>query len=684
VPESHKSALKYRSDIDGLRAIGVLSVILFHLDVPYFSGGFVGVDIFFVISGYLITKILADEIDEGHFSLLGFYERRVRRILPALFVMLSAVSFFGYVTLMPSYYLYTAQSAAAAAFSLSNVFFYWHGGYFDFGGLQLVPLLHTWSLGVEEQFYIVFPLFFLFGRRVLRLPWIWIIFPLFVVSLAFGVIQTEFSLKSLLLGTIKNATHNGAFYLPISRSWEFLMGSALAVGAFPYAPNNTLIRNGLAWLGLILILISLLIFDSSSNFPGFAALIPCLGSALIIYANFNYTTIVGRLLSSYLMVWIGLISYSLYLWHWPLIAFMRLIWGGEQPLLIYLLLFASMFPIAWVSWRFVERPFRRNISVFTRGRLFVAASFGAFSFLGMAILANKLDGLPFRFSPAALAIAEGAKDGNPIGDACDAKPVADIMTGRICTIGRAGAPLTFALIGDSFANALTPGVEVAADQAGQRGYVLTRSWCYALIGVNSNSDCKDFIDAAIAKIKATPTIKTVILISRWTAAAEGTRFGALTPKRLFITDAQSKERSYAENKAVIVRSLERNSRTLADYRVVLVAFIPEQLTNVTQSAALRIQFGWFDVGTPREIVERRQANVKRILTTAATHYGFDILDAMSPLCDEQTCRAIEDGKSLYADDNHLSRFGAIKESILLAAAFRKSNSASALPASEAP
>jgi peptidoglycan/LPS O-acetylase OafA/YrhL len=214
VSTQENAKLKYRPDIDGLRAVGVLAVIFFHLSVPYVTGGFVGVDIFFVISGYLITKILADEIDAGNFSLLGFYERRIRRIIPALFAMLGAVSIFAYLTLIPANYLYATQSAAASAFSFSNVFFYRHDGYFDFG-VELIPLLHTWSLGVEEQFYIVFPLLFLFCRRALRLPWNWIVIPPIVISFAFCVIDTEFSLKALFAGTIKVQTfQNGAFYLP--------------------------------------------------------------------------------------------------------------------------------------------------------------------------------------------------------------------------------------------------------------------------------------------------------------------------------------------------------------------------------------------------------------------------------------------------------------------------------------
>jgi hypothetical protein len=367
------------------------------------------------------------------------------------------------------------------------------------------------------------------------------------------------------------------------------------------------------------------------------------------------------------MVWIGLISYSLYLWHWPLIAFMRLIWGGEQSFLVYLLLFITMFPIAWLSWRFVERPFRRKTRVFVRSRLFAAAGIGAFAFLGIAISVTAHDGLPSRFSPAALKIADSANDGNVLGHRACGSP--DIMAGQVCIIGATEAPFTFALVGDSFADALTPAVETAANQAGQRGYAFSRGGCYALIGINSLPACKEFMDAVVARIKSTPTIKTLILISRWTSAAEGTRFGALTYKGLFITDAQSRERSYAENKAALIRGLERDARAFEGYKVFVVAFVPEQLTYVPEAAALRIQMGLNDMGTPRRIVEKRQASVKEILDNMAPSIGFTVLDAMLPLCDEHFCRAIEDGRSLYADDNHLSVFGAKKEAELLAAAF---------------
>jgi peptidoglycan/LPS O-acetylase OafA/YrhL len=669
------SNFNYRAEIDGLRCIGVLSVILFHLGTPFVSGGFIGVDIFFVISGYLITQRLAKDIDQGCFSLIGFYERRIRRIIPALFAMVTIVSLFAYATLIPVYYIRFVKSATAAAFSASNVYFWKHTSYFDIGS-DYHPLLHTWSLGVEEQFYILFPILFFFCRRCLRLRWAWTIFPLFAASLVFGIIQTEPSLKiaGLIAGTIPTniMSPSAAFFLPVSRFWEFLMGSALAVGAIASIPKRKLIRNGTALLGCVLILISVFIFNRSTTFPGVAALIPCLGSAMIIYANTNYTTIVGRVLGAYPIVWVGMISYSLYLWHWPLISFMRLIWGSEQPFLAYLALFVSMFPIGWLSWRFVERPVRSDRHTFTQRRLFALAGIGALILLGFGGFASRRQGLPTRFSTAALTIADGAMDIDARSEACADKPVSEIMAGQVCTIGRVDAPVTFALIGDSFAVALSPGVEAAANQAGRRGLVLTHSGCYALLGIKSDPGCQDFIDAAIAQVKVTPSIETVILVSRWTVAVEGSRFGAIDWKDLFITDEESRAPSYAENKAVFARGLERNAKALMGYKIFVVAFVPEQLTLVPEAAALRVNLGFSAaLGTPRTVVDKRQQSVRQMLTTAALRYGFSIIDVTPPLCDTETCYAIEGGRSLYHDDNHLSRVGAIRLAAVLAAAFMK-------------
>ncbi|HEY3797734.1 MAG TPA: acyltransferase family protein [Caulobacteraceae bacterium] len=670
-PPQATPAQQYRPDIDGLRAIAVLAVILFHVGAPCFDGGFVGVDIFFVLSGYLITQILAREMDAGSFTIVGFYERRVRRIIPALFVMLFISSALGYLFLIPSFYTQFTQSAAAAALSLSNVYFYKHSGYFDISA-DLVPLLHTWSLGVEEQFYIVLPILFFVARRLSRLSWGAIISTLFAASLIFGVVETYFDIRTLMHGRLSLASvSTAAFYLPASRCWEFLTGSALAVGLIPHVRRD-IHREVLALAGLALIAAGVLGFNRDTAFPGVMALAPCLGSAMVIHAQLGATSLVGRALRAPPMVWIGLVSYSLYLWHWPMLAFVRLLWGSELPLVAYVALLLSMFPVAWLSWRFVERPPRRDRRRFTRSRLFFGAGLGASILLAIALIVARTDGAPQRFGPAALAIAAGETDTNPARAACDAKSVAQIEQGQVCTIGRQGGPVTFALLGDSFADALSPGVAAAADAAGQRGIVLTRGGCYPLVGANTgDSACRAFLGAAIAHIRSVASVRTVILVGRWSAAADASRFGAISWRNLFITDDQSRGASGAENMAVVARGLDRDAAALAGYRVAVVAYIPEQLANVPEAAAIRIQWrgALGQTGTPRAVVEQRQANARRLLTAAAIRDGFTVIDAMPALCDAATCRAVEDGRSLYSDDNHLSGFGALQEGSALAPIF---------------
>jgi hypothetical protein len=296
----------------------------------------------------------------------------------------------------------------------------------------------------------------------------------------------------------------------------------------------------------------------------------------------------------------------------------------------------------------------------------VFAAFGAF------VVVQK--GYPARFSPAALAIADGAKDVNPLAESCDGKSATEILNGLVCAVGQPDAAPTFALIGDSYANALSPAVEVAAGRVGRRGIIMTRGGCYPLVGILSNLPCSDFINAAIARVRATPSIDTVVLVSRWTTAAEGSRFGAINWKRLFITDDESKNRTYDENKLVFARSLRRSAEALRGYKVLILAFVPEQYVNVPEAVALRMEFGLEDLGVPRVVVEARQAGVRKLLSAAESMYGFRILDAMPALCDAKKCRAIEHGRSLYSDDNHLSRLGAIREATLLAEALAPSDS----------
>lgn len=351
--------ITYRREIDGLRALAVVPVMLFHAGFKTFSGGFVGVDVFFVISGYLITSIIVAEKQAGRFTLSSFYERRARRILPALFLVIFACLPAARLMLLPSDMKDFSQSIAAVSVFASNFLFWQKSGYFD-SAAELRPLLHTWSLAVEEQYYVLFPIFLLLIWRYGK-AWILGIFAFVgALSLAFA---------NLLVTTEPTA----AFYLLHSRAWELLLGAIIALYLTDRMHHvvNQWTSQIASLLGLVLILVAVFAFDHRTPFPGLYALVPVVGTALIIlYASPN--TVVGSLLSTRLFVGVGLISYSAYLWHQPLLAFGRHASLHPPAIPLLLSLLAGTFVLAYISWRFVELPFRNNC-VITRQRLFVFA-----------------------------------------------------------------------------------------------------------------------------------------------------------------------------------------------------------------------------------------------------------------------------------------------------------------------
>lgn len=334
--------MKYRSEIDGLRSFAVLPVILFHGGLTLFSGGFVGVDVFFVISGYLITTIIITQLNEGRFSLLDFYARRARRILPALFLVVACCLPFAWMWMLPTQFKDFAQSIAAVSLFSSNFLFWLESGYFA-PAAELKPLLHTWSLAVEEQYYILFPLLLMaFWRRMNRALLIGLAL-IFVLSLG---------ASEWLWRTAPSAN----FYLLPTRAWELLAGAFCAIWMVRGAPAG---NNALGALGLALVVVPIFVYDSSTPFPSLYALAPVAGACLIIlFARAG--TLVAQFLSLKPLVGIGLISYSAYLWHQPLFAFAR-IKGGHAPGLTLMMGLAVLSLIlAYFSWRFVETPFRRG------------------------------------------------------------------------------------------------------------------------------------------------------------------------------------------------------------------------------------------------------------------------------------------------------------------------------------
>ncbi len=365
--------MPHRKDIDGLRAVAVLAVVLFHLGVSRrFGGGFVGVDVFFVISGYLITGVLQAEVDSGRMSIAEFYNRRVRRIFPALFVVYLFCLIASVILLFPDQAKGVGQDMLWSLAFLSNVAFSKASGYFNQAS-RVAPLLHTWSLSVEEQFYIALPVALLVMSRLRRWQRLAMLTLLTVLSFA----AAEWAL---------GADGRGAFYLVQYRAWELLGGSLLALGLVPPV-RSRVIAEALGLFGLGLIVWAMFRIDEGTPFPGLWALPPCLGALAILHSGAGVETLTARLLSLAPMRWVGLVSYSFYLWHWPLIALYTARYV-ELTNAARVEIFAISLLAAVISYRYVERPFRsKPYRRSTRATLLIAAS-------GMVVLAVSAVGVP--------------------------------------------------------------------------------------------------------------------------------------------------------------------------------------------------------------------------------------------------------------------------------------------------
>lgn len=386
----HNKDLSYRADIDGLRAIAVLLVVLNHVGFSAFSGGFIGVDVFFVISGYLITGIILGQMSKGTFSFTQFYLRRARRILPALYVVLLVVMIAGYHLFLPSDYSALSQSTLSAIAFVSNIFFWkTSGGYFSSSSEEM-PLLHIWSLSVEEQFYFVWPLALL------------LMFKLKSTSARIAV-ATVLLVASFILAEIgvKNEWSSAYFLLP-SRAGELIIGALLAFWLAKRKPvdHASVFANLLSIAGILMVLVPAFVLDKVSDFPGVNALIPCIGAGLIITSRVMGKSVVSFILESRPFVFVGLISYSLYLWHWPLISFLHYSRVEITLELAAGLVIASVF-LGYLSWRFVEQKFRHNNKPMGKNIATITVFAGLFV-VSLPMVVYLKDGMPTRFPFAML------------------------------------------------------------------------------------------------------------------------------------------------------------------------------------------------------------------------------------------------------------------------------------------
>jgi len=639
--------MKYRRDIDGLRCLAIVPVVLYHAGARHFPGGFVGVDIFFVISGFLITSIIRHEIGEDRFTIASFYERRCRRILPALITVISVCFVVGYFVMLPGQYADFASSAMAAFLFVSNGFFWRQTGYFA-PVAEWMPLLNTWSLAVEEQYYVLFPLFMLMVRRWRASR------QLAVIGILFG--------GSFLL-SVYGAQHHpsAAFYLTPFRAWELLLGVLIAYWPAPTLASRWLRELG-SLVGLLMLLVPVAVYDSQTLFPGFFAAVPCLGTALLLVLGQTGSSLVKSALENRVPVSIGLISYSLYLWHWPLFVFMRLRFAQMElsPALATLGTIIS-FLIAGASWHFVETPFRRK-GFLNRRRIFKYAGISVVLALSIAVAVYVSGGMPGRVSPEVIAFERATEDINPSGALCRA-----LVNEPSCHSGGDDTDaVSFALWGDSHAVAFWPALERAMSGSGKRGTILWLPGCPPLLGatrvnVLGVEECKEFRERTMEFLcEPDNSIDTVFLSARWSTPATG-----VLPERGHsfvepIEDAESRELGPEENKRVFIRSLKRTIHELraAGKSIVLIGEAPDVGWHVPVIRALSAQHG---TDLPRPISQPEEAErhefVQRALADLAQQEGVTFVQIWDLFCPEHCLTAVE-GRAIYSDTHHLSSFGA--------------------------
>ena len=626
----------YRAEVDGLRAIAVISVILFHAGFKLFKGGFVGVDVFFVISGYLITTLIINEIIHGEFSLINFYERRARRILPALYFIIVVSLTLAWFLLLPSDLKNFSQSLMAVVTFSSNILFWRESGYFDTNA-DLKPLLHTWSLAVEEQYYIVYPLFLLFVWRYGKK---WMLTILGIVFL-------------LSLGTSYWGAYNkpvASFYLLPTRGWELILGifSAVYLEKYNYSQNKAFNQLG-SILGISLIIFSIFTYNDQAPFPGIYALAPTLGTVLLLQTSVKGTWIY-KILSFKPVVGIGIISYSAYLWHQPMLAFLKYKTTTTPSTITIIAICLMCIILAYFSWRYVERPFR-NKSVVSRRLVFQLSIIIFLVFFGVGYTGYKLNGF------------------NKVDT------VTDININE-----KVDVPFNVMLLGDSHAAHLYAGLKKFLGRK-----IVNRSspGCIPLFDVDrydyrfTKGSCARKMNAALNEFIHSRDYGYLIMSTMGPVYLDNTAFRNTNIDRVkganvvLVSDKSIKNR-WNVFKIGMEETLNALSK-LKNKKVIFFLDVPELgidnklcLADGINRYILGINF---QVQGPsprvnencrilRSEYDLRASKYKNMVYELIKSYpGIILIDPTDYFCDKKYCYGIKNGKSLYRDWDHLSNYG---------------------------
>ena len=652
--------MQYRREIDGLRALAVLPVLLFHAGFQRFGGGYVGVDIFFVISGYLITSIIINELQTGTFSLVKFYERRARRILPALFLVMLACLPFAWLWMSPTGLQDFSKSLVAVSLFLSNILFWKEAGYFATAN-ELKPLLHTWSLAVEEQYYVLFPLLLMLAWRFIGKRWI--ISLLFLVALA-SLVLSEWALTRYTAVS---------FYLLPTRGWELLIGALAAFYLFSNAkqkPNHSrLILSQFASLfGVFLIIYSIFAYDKFTPFPGINALPPTIGAVLIVLFA-NPQNFVGKLLGSKLLVGIGLISYSTYLWHQPLFSFARYGSIQEPSKVVYLLLIVLSLVLAFFTWKFVETPFRNKNSI-SRKQIFWFGLIGSLFFIAVGLIGVKNKGFEQRFNmPASLAASFGLTDR---AHDCFDKPNLATNKDWLCDIGAKPASTAavpqMMVFGDSHSKSLFNAFDNAALQANIHAVYSGASYCTPLLGIyilradQAQVGCHLVNQRVFDYVKANQ-IKKVFLVGRWSVYTDGGYDGT---EATWIGITKNGKKDKAASRAAFEAGLKQTVTAYASIGVQLyiVQQVPQQKLGVKDlyykiyaNDLEKVTHSIRELSVSKQQHLQLQAYVSGLFQQHVQAGQLNVVNFDDVFCDDEKCLLGTDKQSYYFDNNHLSTAG---------------------------
>ncbi len=631
--------MKYRTEIDGLRALAVIPVIFFHTGIEIFNGGYVGVDIFFVISGYLITTILIEDIENKKFSIISFYERRARRILPAFFFMVFSSIIIGWFILTPYFYKDLFQTTFAISIFSSNILLYIKSGYFA-PVSELKPFLHTWSLAVEEQYYILFPILLITFWKLGKSTALYLLGGFFVGSLLFSEWLLNYDTKA-------------NFYLLPSRAWELLAGS---ISAFIVQKRGVRKNNILSIVGLSVIFFSIFLYDETTPFPSFYTLIPVLGAVLLILFA-NKETMVARFLSIKPLVGIGLLSYSIYLWHQPLLSFLRHSLLSEPNNFQYLCTIILTILISYFSWQYIERPFR-NKNKFNRKFIFTSSIIIILVAGSLGLLGHKKSGYPSRLKAEMQIIAKGSYDKNPNQSSCFFLNKFDNLQDS-CLLGdKKSVKPSIALIGDSHGDHLAFSLDKVLKLKRMTAYNLSFKGCFPVNFKPNSSDyynnlCFDKIRSFLNNNK---DIETIILSYRWALKITGFDFAdKIINSKVVQNDNLNQVRA-----SIVARMIE--DIVGSKRKLILVYPVPNPGIDIPNYTVKRRKLSGdkdFILKMPYEAFEANnkaiylalnsiKLNIKRIYPSDF-YCGLDL---------NENCTTILNGQTLYYDTNHLSNYGA--------------------------